>query len=305
MSSGESQTCFIAMPISMTDSHRERYGDPDHWQHVMDVIFKPAITAAGFTPVSPVAAGADMIHARIVEYLERAPMMLCDLSTLNANVMFELGVRTALDMPIAVVAEKGTRLPFDTAVINTHFYDPSLQSWDVATEVEALCAYLQSSVRTSGSGNPLWKHFGLTKRAKEAHVSETPEQALLETRLSSMSEEIHTVTRFLAELAYERQAQRQVGSAPEDRRFYVPVELPVKSTAAFVELEEMVDGYGGEIVQDPASVNDGYLVMRFTRGLPATAVSKLRHAANRTEYRFYVDVERHDGTMDRRVLSKM
>jgi len=41
-------TCFIAMPITTTDEVARRYNDADHWTHVMEELFIPAIEAAGF-----------------------------------------------------------------------------------------------------------------------------------------------------------------------------------------------------------------------------------------------------------------
>lgn len=40
--------------------------------------------------------------------VEEADMVLCDMSRLNANVFFELGIRTALDRPAALVKDDQT-----------------------------------------------------------------------------------------------------------------------------------------------------------------------------------------------------
>ena len=57
-------------------------------------------------------------------------MVLCDISSLTANVFFELGIRTALNKPVCVVKDElTTRIPFDTGIINHHTYSSSLSAW--------------------------------------------------------------------------------------------------------------------------------------------------------------------------------
>jgi hypothetical protein len=56
--------CFVIMPLTTTSEMASRYGgDPDHFAHVLDHLFVPAVEKAGFTPKKPIAEGADLIHA--------------------------------------------------------------------------------------------------------------------------------------------------------------------------------------------------------------------------------------------------
>ncbi|WP_344341237.1 hypothetical protein, partial [Streptomyces rhizosphaericus] len=103
--SDDKPTCFIAMPITTHEHEAKIYDDPEHWDHVMEHLFVPAIEAAGYTAIRPAASGTDLIHSRIIQNLEQADFVLCDLSQSNANVFFELGVRTSLNKPIALVSD--------------------------------------------------------------------------------------------------------------------------------------------------------------------------------------------------------
>src|SRR5947207_1642478 len=116
------RNCFIIMPISTPEPFVNLYGgDTTHFQHVLDYLFKPAINKVGLTPVPPIMEGSDIIHAEIIKKIEEAELVLCDISTLNANVFFELGIRTALDKPICIVKDNLTIVtPFDTSIINHH-----------------------------------------------------------------------------------------------------------------------------------------------------------------------------------------
>lgn len=53
---------------------------------------------------------------------EEADLAIANLTTLNPNVMFELAVRYSFGKPTIVIAEEGTRLPFDVIGENTIFY---------------------------------------------------------------------------------------------------------------------------------------------------------------------------------------
>lgn len=168
------------MPITTHEDEAERYGgDTDHWLHVMETIHVPAVKAAGFEPIRPVVSGSYLIHGQIIKHLETADMVLCDLSGLNPNVFFELGVRTSLNLPIALVKDEHFSLPFDTSGINTHSYSSALRSWDTLDEIAKLSEYLKASVVSSDGSNPMWRHFGLTIVARTAEPTESSADAQL------------------------------------------------------------------------------------------------------------------------------
>ncbi len=133
--------CFVARPISPAKDHDYRDRD-EHWQHVHDELLAPAIGAAGYEVVPPTAAGSTVIHAAIIGHLHDCELVVADFSTLNPNVLFEAGIRTAIGKPLVIVAEHGTRLPFDTNSVNTVFYDPDLNSWDLRAKIDELKAHI-------------------------------------------------------------------------------------------------------------------------------------------------------------------
>jgi hypothetical protein len=166
----------------------EDYGDRQHWTYVMEHRFEPAIRAAGFEPVRPIATGAFMIHAEIVKKLETCDLVLCDMSAHNANVFFELGVRTSLDKPVCLVKDDKTRtIPFDTSGINTHTYSSDLRPWNERDELAKLEKHIRESAESCDGRNPMWKQFGLTIRAQEPTVSESPADARLDLLLDQVS----------------------------------------------------------------------------------------------------------------------
>ncbi len=154
----------------------------------MDSLIVPAVEAAGFEPWRPVAKGSHLIHAEIVRQLEQADMVLVDMSQSNPNVFFELGVRTSVNRPIALVrSDEAMPIPFDVSGINTHTYDPSLKAWHIASQVEALAEHLRDAVTSCAGENPMWRQFGLTLKASEPTSDSSPADARIEVLSRQLS----------------------------------------------------------------------------------------------------------------------
>jgi len=183
-------SCFVAMPVTTPTERVDSYGgDHEHFEHVLDVLFVPAIRSAGFDPVRPTAQGADLIHAEIVRNLETADLVLCDISGANPNVFFELGIRTALDRPLCMVRDNlTTSIPFDTGGLNFHTYSARLAPWELDDEVARLTKHVTVTAERSEGRNALWRHFGLTQRGTAAILAgaEPPEGAAMAVLLEEI-----------------------------------------------------------------------------------------------------------------------
>ena len=116
--SSAKEKCFVIMPIS----DPQGYAD-GHFKKIYEQIFKPAIEEAGyFAHRVDYDKSSGLIQAKIIKDLVEAPMVLCDLSTRNPNVLFELGMRQAFDKPVVLVQEAGTERIFDISGISTQEY---------------------------------------------------------------------------------------------------------------------------------------------------------------------------------------
>jgi hypothetical protein len=185
------KTCFVVMPVTTPQEYEDNLQDADHFKHVLDYLFTPALKIAGFTVLPPVASGATMIQADIIAKLERADLVLCDLSSLNPNVFFELGVRTSLDRAVALVRDERTpKIPFDVSGINTYMYNSSTAPWVLDTEVPNLVDYIQNVMLRSATGNELWKYFGLTKPGLPAEPKGDSAEDRIEAKLDLFRNEM-------------------------------------------------------------------------------------------------------------------
>lgn len=172
-------SCFIIMPLTTPAQYVDQYkGDVDHFIHVLDHLFKPAVEAAGLDPIPPISKGSEVIHGEIIRNLETADLVLCDMSILNPNVFFELGIRTALNKSVAMIRDNATkRVPFDTTIINYHEYDCGLDPWVIPNEIERLTDHLNECME-NGSGNSLWGYFSMTQQAEISNDANDKEKQM-------------------------------------------------------------------------------------------------------------------------------
>ena len=98
---------------------------------------------AGFEPKTAKRQGSDVIQATIVNELLDSHLVVCDLTEHNPNVLFELGVRMASELPIALVKATGTNPIFDVdQMLRVESYNPSLWPSTVKTDVPKLTAHI-------------------------------------------------------------------------------------------------------------------------------------------------------------------
>jgi hypothetical protein len=114
--------CGLIMPISSIDGC-----DEGHWKDVQEIL-SSAIKSAGYE-ANLVSNDTDVgvIHKRIVQNLYNNPLIVCDVSGKNPNVMFELGMRLAFDKPVIIVKDDKTPYSFDTSPVEHLTYPRDLR----------------------------------------------------------------------------------------------------------------------------------------------------------------------------------
>ena len=85
----------------------------------------PVVTGNGFTPyeVGRNQSQTAFINVEIFEQLHRAALVVADLTGVRPNCTMELGYALARHRRVLITAMKGTRLPFDSDKLPTHFWD--------------------------------------------------------------------------------------------------------------------------------------------------------------------------------------
>jgi hypothetical protein len=195
--------CFVAMPISTPPALVNSYqGDDRHFEHVLEHLLEPAIELAGMQPISPLTQGANIVHAEIVDKIVRSDLVLCDMSALNPNVFFEMGLRTALNKPLCFLVDDLTKpsVPFDMGIVNYHVYQSSLVPWTLEREIEELARHIRASMAHANGGNALWSHFGLqaqfsAERARPWTPSSGDDIKYLTMEVAALRRQLNDTTR--------------------------------------------------------------------------------------------------------------
>lgn len=119
--------CFVIMPISDTEGYNK-----GHFTKVYEHLIKPACELAELEPDRvDDSKASDIIHRDIFNKLLNSPMAICDISSKNPNVFFELGIRLALNKPVTIIKDNKTTQVFDIGIIKYINYDSELQYGEV------------------------------------------------------------------------------------------------------------------------------------------------------------------------------
>ncbi len=169
---GRLPTCGLVMPITLIDGC-----GADHWADVRKIL-DAAIVSAGFSPhlVSD-ANESGVIQKRIIQNLYSDPIVVCDVSGKNPNVMFELGLRLAFDKPTIIVKDDVTDYVFDTAVIEHVGYPRTLRYAEVLSFRKELGEKLTNTHKAASNGHgysTFLQNFGSyhVARIEETEVSQ-------------------------------------------------------------------------------------------------------------------------------------
>jgi hypothetical protein len=135
-------TCFVMMPFG---SWFDRY---------YQEIYVPAIKEAGFEPVrADELFTTGSVVEQIWEQIEKAALLLADLSGKNPNVFYELGLAHAARKPVVFAAAQVEDVPFDLRHLRVIIYDVREPEWAVSLG-KSVTDYLRNATKDPGKSIP-------------------------------------------------------------------------------------------------------------------------------------------------------
>jgi hypothetical protein len=188
----DKKICGIVMPISNTDGCNE-----NHWSEVLGIL-SDAIDDAGFE--GNLVSNADdvgIIHKRIIQNLHDNPIVVCDVSCKNPNVMFELGLRLAFDKPTIIIKDDETSYSFDTSAIEHLEYPRDLRFNQIVEFKKKLSDKISATYKkstTDSNYTTFLKHFGEFKVAKIDQKEVSGQEYILE-ELKSLRRSVNRIDR--------------------------------------------------------------------------------------------------------------
>lgn len=182
--------CFVLMPISDVHGY-----EPGHFARVYEHLLKPAIIAAGYTPVrADDAVKTDYIVVGIIQKIVESEMVICDFSARNPNVMYELGIRHAFNKPVTLVKDRRTEKVFDIQGLRYTEYDESLRIDSVQKDIAKMAAAIAETSKAGDQGvNSVVQLAGIKAAEVPAGQTVSPDTQLLLSALGALERRIDTV----------------------------------------------------------------------------------------------------------------
>ena len=98
-------------------------------------------------------------------------MAICDMSSRNPNVFYELGLRHAFNLKTTLIKDKKTSRAFDIAGLRSVEYDESLRVDEVEKAIKAIAEAIKETEKmTSEEPNSIIQLLGLSTPAKKTEI---------------------------------------------------------------------------------------------------------------------------------------
>lgn len=173
------KSCFVITPIGTEKSEVRRKTDG-----LIKSVFEPVLVDLNFKCiVAHEIAESGSITRQVIEHLLNDELVIANLTGLNPNVMYELAVRHAKRLPVIVVAENHTNLPFDIATERTLFFNNDMAG--VEELKPKLLNAIEKSLKDNNSDNPIYRAL-----EKQAVLQSVEKPSNLESYLISKLDDL-------------------------------------------------------------------------------------------------------------------
>lgn len=190
--------CGYVMPIADTANYK-----PGHWSDVTNILDEVCndLKFKDYKLVSNMQE-VNVIHANIVNNLYNNDIVICDVSSKNPNVMFELGMRIAFDKPVVIIKDDDTDYCFDTGTIEHITYPKELRYENINNFKIKLSEKITETLKkhiNNSEESPILKRFGLNvdKRTLAQFPDLQPDDIFkteVLSQLASLTRKINSIT---------------------------------------------------------------------------------------------------------------
>ncbi|MFW8594953.1 hypothetical protein [Cribrihabitans neustonicus] len=206
------KTCFVISPIGEEHSEVRRHADC-----FLEYIAKPALQGTDYGEPVRVDKLDKSAHitTTIIQHLMDADLVIADLSGVNPNVFYELGIRHAAQKPCIMLSNWNPAPPFDVSGVNIIRFvhdDPGTHK----TAIERIQNQIQQMEEEKGVSNPV------TVAGAYAAVEKSgTEQEKLVVHLMKRVEELKS---DVIDLKIEREKENALANG----RYFTYVDEPVQ-----------------------------------------------------------------------------
>lgn len=182
--------CFVIMPISDAEPYVK-----GHFHRVYDFIIKPSCQMAGFNPIrADQVANTNFIVLDIVKKIVESDMAICDLSSRNPNVLYELGIRQSFNRPVTIIRDKITPRVFDISGFRDIEYDENLRIDNVEEIISVIAQTLKNTYETAGEEiNSLTDLLGIRAAAIDKKIEISNDTELILNSIAAINSRINSL----------------------------------------------------------------------------------------------------------------
>jgi hypothetical protein len=175
--------CFVIMPFSSSDGY-----DVGHFDRVYNHIIKPACKLAGVVPErTDDGLESGYILAKMLKMLTEYELAICDMSAVNANVFYELGVRQAFGKPVTLIKDEKSRRIFDVQGFSSIEYDSTLRIDKVQSAVNNISQALKETLyKKDEIVNSIQPFLEMNVAKKPEQVEVSLETAIILDKIAQM-----------------------------------------------------------------------------------------------------------------------
>lgn len=163
--------CFVIMPFN---KKKDAEGNEIDFDEVYKKLIHPAIINAGMQPIRADEETVNgIIHKPMYERLILCDYAVADLTTANANVFYEIGIRHAVKPFTTInIFASGSKLPFDLNAVRClpYGYDKDKQLTNVDKDIENLTNQLKRAKTQKTTDSPVYQLVdGISFQNSAAH----------------------------------------------------------------------------------------------------------------------------------------
>lgn len=210
--------CFVIMPFSDPEGYA-----PGHFRKVYEQIIKPAVENAGYKAYRVDENGvSDLITTKIFKAILDCDMAVCDLSSRNPNVLYELGIRHAFDKPVVLIKDNKTDRIFDIQGISTVEYRRE-RLYDEVIEDQKKISEAITANKNNSSGYSILNMINLQKATYDSSIKD-PDSPEINNAL---------FMRLLNALEKNEQNQNNFDKPPQQLKIFTLKEFLEKEIAGY------------------------------------------------------------------------
>jgi hypothetical protein len=150
--------CFVIMPFG---EKKDLDGNPINFDKIYKDFIKDAVTELGIECIRcDEIAETGWIHSKMFKHIFEADVAVVDITSLNPNVFYELGIRHALNKSVTVLIRKtGTPTPFNIQDFQILEYNPeNVES--ILSGKDKICEFIKNGLASRNVDSPVYEVLG-------------------------------------------------------------------------------------------------------------------------------------------------